>query len=173
MQVQLIPCVCVCVCACVCVCVTWDWSVGCGCVCVLGGWWVFGKHGSHFPSRLNIMQIHTHTHTDVCTHANGKRWNIITVRAAVSRPLTQVALCSNADTHIHTLQTQTQAFHIANIITAITSDSNITLHLDLASFPSFLASLSCFWVPMLEPCITIRVCVCVWDSIMLYKHYLS
>lgn len=99
------------------------------CACVCGrGWCVLARQRSHFPSRLNIMQIHTHTHTP------RKRWNIITVRAAVSRPLTQAALCSNTDahTHTHSLQTQTQAFHIGNIITAITSDSNITLHLGLS-----------------------------------------
>lgn len=62
-------------------------------VCGAGGVEILAQRGSHFPSRL--------THSSY-THTNGKRWNIITVRAAVRRPLTQAALCSNADTHTRT-----------------------------------------------------------------------
>lgn len=139
---------------CVCVCVRLEHGVWlCACVCGRG-WCVLARHRSHFPSRLNIMQIHTHTHTP------RKRWNIITVRAAVSRPLTQAALCSNTDahTHTHTLAADPDSglpyrqynysyyiwlkYNFTSWSLALSLSLCVCILLDLPSFPSYPAFLT-------------------------------
>lgn len=105
--------------------------MGCGCVrvCVVGGgvFW----HGIVVISLLDSTSCrytHIHTHTQQALEYHyGKSCS--EQAPDTSGPLFEYR---RTHTHTHSLQTQTQAFHIGNIITAITSDSNITLHLGLS-----------------------------------------